>query len=80
MVPVTGFKLFWIAWLVAFGVVEFIAVRREGGGDTFSEFIWWIIGTGESDRDAVRWIARALILGVLLWLIPHFFTKWRWFN
>ena len=80
MVPETPFKIAWIVWLLFFAVVEFIAVRREMPGDTFSEFVWWIIGTGDDQRDAVRWIARGVVLGVLLWLIPHFMTKWSWFK
>ena len=80
MTPEPAFKIFWIAWIVAFGVVEFIAVKRVGQGDTLSEFIWWLIGTNSEDRDMWRWAARALILGTLLWLIPHFMTGWKWFK
>lgn len=80
MVPVTGFKLFWIGWIVAFGVAEFIAIKREGRGDTLSEFIWWLIDVDNHPDDIFRWIARILILGTLLWLIPHFMTQWRWFK
>lgn len=78
--PDPTFKILWILWLIAFGVIEFIAIRRDGYGDTFSEFVWWIIGSGDGGRDAWRWAAR-IALGILIaWLIPHFFTKWRWFN
>jgi len=78
MVPYPPFKFFWIAWLLAFAIVEFIAIKREAGGDTFSEFVWWIIGTGEDQREVWRWVARAFVLGLLLWLIPHFMTRWKW--
>jgi hypothetical protein len=78
MVPETSFKLAWIAWILAFCVIEFIAIRREGYGDTFSEFVWWIIGSGDDQRDAWRWAARIFLAGLMLWLIPHFFTRWKW--
>ncbi len=72
------FKIFWIVWLAMFAVGEFIAVRNDKGGDTFSEFIWWLIDINKHPDDIARWIARAVVLCVLLWLIPHFMTKWRW--
>ena len=78
--PVPPFKFFWIAWLLAFAIVEIIALRREGGGDTFSEFVWWIIGTGESERDTWQWVARVFVIGFMVWLVPHFATGWKWFK
>lgn len=77
MVPETTFKWLWIAWLLMFGIIEFIAVRRELGGDTFSEFVWWIIGSGDDQRDVWRWAARIGLAGLFAWLIPHFFTRWN---
>ena len=78
MVPEPTFKILWLIWITFFCVVEFIAVRREGYGDTFSEFIWWIIGSGEEEREWYRWAARIFLAGLLAWLIPHFFTRWKW--
>jgi hypothetical protein len=78
MTPEPTFKLLWIAWILFFCVVEFIAVRREGYGDTFSEFVWWIIGSGDDQRDVWRWTARIFLAGLIAWLIPHFFTRWKW--
>jgi hypothetical protein len=80
MVPPDFFKFFWILWLLSFAAVEFYAVRSGIGGGTFSEFVWWILGSGESEREWFRWVARGLVLILLLWLIPHFFTRWKWFN
>jgi hypothetical protein len=77
-VPHDTYKALWIIWLAFFCIVEFIAVKRAGTGDTFSEFVWWIIGSGEAEREWYRWAARAFVLGLLLWLVPHFFTKWKW--
>lgn len=79
-VPETPFKLFWIAWILIFVVVEYVAIKRVGHGDTFSEFVWWVMGTGDNNRDALRWIARAVVLGGLVWLIPHFASGWTWFK
>lgn len=80
MVPPDFFKFFWIAWLLSFAAIEFYAIRAGIAGGTFSEFVWWIIGSGDGDREWFRWLARGLVLILLLWLIPHFFTKWKWFN
>lgn len=78
--PDPTFKTIWTLWLVFFGVVEFIAVKREGYGDTFSEYVWWLLGSGDDERDMWRWIARGAVALLFAWLIPHFFTKWEWFK
>jgi len=78
-VPHDTFKALWIAWLVFFCIVEFIAIKRDGYGDTFSEFVQWIVGAGEAEREWFRWVARVFVIGLLLWLIPHFLNRWKWF-
>lgn len=78
MVPPDFYRLFWLAWLLAFCVIEFYALHNGVKGGTFSEWVWWILGSGESEREWYRWGARAFVLVLLFWLIPHFFTKWKW--
>lgn len=78
--PPDIFKWLWVGWLLAFGVIEFVAIRNGTPNDTFSEFAWWLLGSGNADREWFRWLARGLVGVLLLWLIPHFFTKWSWFK
>jgi hypothetical protein len=79
-VPPDLWKFVWIAWLLWFGIWEFIAVKFSVPRGTFSEFVWWIMGSGEADREWYRWLARGLVAVLLVWLVPHFFTKWNWWN
>ncbi len=80
MVPPDFPKMYWLAWLLMFGVLEFWAVHKGQTDHTFSYFVWWILGSGDAEREWFRWLARGLVAVLLLWLIPHFFTKWRWFS
>ena len=80
MVPPDFPKVYWLAWLLMFGLLEGWAVYTGRGDHTFSYFVWWILGSGDGEREWFRWVARGGVLVLLLWLIPHFFTKWRWFN
>lgn len=73
-------KMYWLAWLALFAVFEFYAVYTKQTDHTFSYFMWWILGSGDADREWFRWLARGVVLAILLWVIPHFFTKWKWFN
>lgn len=78
MVPPDFWKIYWIAWLVVgFGVFEFVAVSQGIRGATFSEFVWWIIGSGDSEREWYRWAARGLLVLFFIWIVPHFFTRWN---
>lgn len=78
MVPPDFFKFFWLGWIFAFAIIEWYAVHNGIRGGTFSEFVWWIIGSGKADREWYRWLARGLLLALMLWLIPHFYTRWKW--
>lgn len=75
------FVIAWVLWILAFGVIEFIAVRRRTaggapGGDTLSELVWWLIATKSKKRTAIEWICRGALLLLFGWLIPHWFTGW----
>lgn len=62
-----------------FIVVEAIAVFNDVPGDTLSEHIWWLVGTG-SERAGWNWFFRVVLLGGMLWMISHFMTGFRWFK
>ena len=64
----------WVIWIAAFGVIEYAALKDKDKGDTLSEHVRKLIGTNTPGRNWENWIARAGVLGLLLWLIPHFFT------
>lgn len=57
------FHAFWFS-LIAIGIVgEADAIVRKGSGFTLSEWVWSKIST---------WPLRALVGGLLVWLIWHF--------
>ena len=63
----------WVIWILAFGVLEFRAIKNKTDNDTLSSVVWWAIGT-TGKRSPINWVFR-VGLGVLFaWLIPHFFT------
>lgn len=61
---VSWFTWFWIAWILAFVVVEVIALRRKAPGDTLSEQVWAVLR-----GRPVLWFLGA---GFLVWLLLHF--------
>jgi len=67
----------WAIWLVAFGVIEYAALKDKDKGDTLSEHVWKLIGTKTPGRNWENWIFRAGLVGLFAWLIPHFFTGWN---
>lgn len=72
-------RIYWLVWILMFGVLEFWAIHTKQTDHTFSYFVWWILGSHDgADREWFRWLARGLVVGLLLWLIPHFATKWKW--
>lgn len=76
-----SYTVAWICWIVAFGVIEFLAVRRRGpngeaGGDTLSEHVWKLIGTQAKERTPLVWACRIALVLLFGWLIPHFLTGW----
>jgi len=78
MVPPDFYRLFWLGWLLAFAVIESYAIWKNVPGGTFSEWVWWILGSGDADREWYRNVFRVVVAGFLVWLIPHFFTRWKW--
>ena len=64
----------WVVWIVAFGVIEYAALKNKDTGDTLSEHIWKLIGTNTPGRNWENWLARAVLAGGFVWAVPHFFT------
>jgi hypothetical protein len=77
----TFFSWYWLIWVFLFCIGEYFAITNGVPGDTLSEQVWLLIGTGtEGSRTAVNWVWRVGILALLAWLIPHFMTGWSWFG
>ena len=53
----------WLGLISLAVVVELIAIRRTGSGDTMSEWVWSKIS---------QWPLRALVSALLFWLVYHF--------
>ena len=64
----------WILWIVAFGIIEYAALKDKDKGDTLSEHVRKLIGTETPGRNWENWIGRVALAGLFCWLIPHFFT------
>ena len=64
----------WIIWLLGFGVIEYAAMKNNKSGDTLTEHVWKVIGTNTPGRNWENWVARVVLAGLLIWLVPHFFT------
>ncbi|OLE22368.1 MAG: hypothetical protein AUG49_19320 [Catenulispora sp. 13_1_20CM_3_70_7] len=64
------FSWLWLAWAVAFAVIEGTAIAhkdRPGRPATLSAHIWWLV------RGAGPWhhLARLVLATGLAWLVPH---------
>lgn len=69
----------WIAWGLAFCVIEGVALVNSRSGDTLSEHVWAFMGVRRAGQPyrTPRWtlrVARTVILSGLLWLALHFAT------
>jgi hypothetical protein len=77
---VTGFEIAWAAWAGAFIVIEGIALKRKQPGDTLSEQVWRIFGTGrdveypKGQPSGLLRLRRFTLLAFLAWLSIHFLT------
>ena len=69
------YTVLWIIWIVAFGVIEYPALKNKDFGDTLTEHIWKLIGTNTPGRNWENWLARIVLVGGFIWVIPHFFLK-----
>lgn len=88
----TGPKVIWSGFLVGvlvlvgwFLSVELPAALNEDGGDTLSEFIWWLQDVGGSPVEVLVWIVVIVLAILALWLVVHFPLRGkhpadRWFQ
>lgn len=68
----SAFTVAWILWIVAFVVIEYLAIRREAKGDTLTEHVVRWFSTTER---GMAWGLRRLVLAAfLVWLTIHFFV------
>jgi hypothetical protein len=70
----TKYTWAWLIWLLAFGCIEYKAIKEDDGESTLTRHIWKLIGTNTPGRNWENWLARAGLVGFFIWLIPHFFT------
>jgi len=68
------YTVLWVIWILAFGVIEFAALKNKRSGDTLTEHIRKLIGTKTPGRNWENWVARIGLAGLLIWFVPHFFT------
>lgn len=68
--------IIWTTWILAFGFLEFIALRRRQKGDTLSEH-WWQWSGHYAQRQWIRVIGRVVTLCIGVWLTGHMaFELW----
>ncbi len=67
-----GFTAAWLAWLLAFVVVEAVAVVSKAKGDTLSEHVYVWFGVKAAPPSWLRWPLRV----GLVWLAVHLGTGW----
>lgn len=66
---VTGYTAAWILWLIAFAIIEGVALVRRAPGDTLTEHVRaWGGVTGKGPWCKIR---RVLLLAFLAWLMGH---------
>ncbi len=70
------FTAAWILWILAFAVIETIAIVRKARGDTLSEHVWnWFSLKGKKGKLKGWQIAlRFGFLSFWAWLTIHFIT------
>lgn len=73
-VPPDTPKFLWFGWLLYFAILETYAVKSGQTSWTFSYVVWWVMGTGEEERELARWIARGLVGVFCVWFIQHIYT------
>ena len=70
----------WILWILAFVVIEGIALADSRRNDTLSEHVWtWFSLKGE--KGSLRWwqaILRFGFMAFMAWLTIHFLTGGAW--
>lgn len=65
---VSAYTWGWIAWLLAFAVLEGAALARRKPGDTLSEHVWaWFCIKGGGRFALARRVTLAAFLGWLAW-------------
>lgn len=68
------YTILWVVWLLAFGVIEYAALKDKEEGRSLSSHIWELIGTNTPGRNWKHWTFRVGLGGFFAWLIVHFYT------
>lgn len=72
----SNYTIAWVLWILSFGVIEYLAIRRGGSGDTLSEHVWRLLRTGVQDRRPQVIACRVLFIVLSGWVFPHFLWGW----
>ena len=64
------FAIAWTLWIIAFVVIEAVAVFDGKAGGTLSEGIWVFLSGGPA-----RYL---LLIGLLSWLVIHFLGRGKY--
>lgn len=67
----------WLAWALAFVIVEGMALFNSRRGDTLSEHVWAWLGSAHLTRkQPTGWtrLRRFVVLAGLAWVVAHFLT------
>jgi hypothetical protein len=66
----------WIAWILAFAILEGIGLLDRRPGGTFSELVWDLFRVRDRRPTVATWIGRALLLAAGIWLTGHLAFGW----
>ena len=72
----SGYRWLWVAWIVSFLVLEFVALGRGRPRDTLSDFVWRLCKVSPGSTIS-HWTFYHLAISVLIgWLWFHFSFGW----
>jgi len=63
----------WMLWVLAFGVIEYAAIKDKKKEDTLSEHVWKLGQIKGGKATGWNWAFRLGLGGLFVWLIPHLF-------
>jgi hypothetical protein len=68
------FTVLWALWVLAFVVIEAVALKRKARGDTLSEHIWRIFAVRDFKYPKLVIVRRLVLLYAMIELTWHFTT------
>jgi len=71
--PQTFYTVSWVLWLLAFVIIEWLALKDIDTGDTLSEHVWAVMFQDGRPRPVIYY----LVAGFMVWLLLHFMFRGR---